>query len=184
MRIRELAFDIGRTIGKRPAASWIFCLSERALPLHRLARSRRCVAFCHPRPIARPHVLVVPTTPFPSLAHARTANDKKVALLWEMLQLAREVTADHDADWRLVINGGTRQDIGQVHGHLMYDDLEVPTHSIDIDDPTVHPHGWEQLLHSIETAHRIQNNGYSVTFRFQSSGGVVASFSESHASET
>lgn len=184
MRFRELAFDIGRTIGKRPVASWIFCLTERALPLHRLARSRRCVAFCHPRPVARPHVLVVPTTPFPSLAHARIADGKKVALLWEMLQLAGEVTAGHDADWRLVVNGGTRQDIGQVHGHLMHDDLEASANPIDLDDPAIQPHGWEHLLHHVETAHNTPNNGYSVTFRFQSSGGVVASLSESHASET
>lgn len=184
MRLRESAFKIGRMIGKRPIASGLFCVTERALPLHRLARSRRCVAFCHPKPTYSPHVLVVPTTPFPSLAHSRMEPAKKAELLWEMIQLARDVTADHDADWRVVINGGSRQDIGQVHGHLIHDVAEPSAYSVDVHDPAEQLGGWEHILRWIEAAESIPGNGYSVTFRLLPEKKVVASFSESNAFES
>lgn len=179
MTLRELAFDIGRKLGKHRATSRIFCLLERALPLHRLGRSQHCVAFDHPRPSWQPHILIVPTTPFPALSTDRLTVQQKSELIWEMVMLARTVTRENDADWRMVINGGKRQDIGQVHGHLIHADREPPTDAIALADPAVQPGGWEQLFARVRRADAVPGNGYSTIFRLLADDSTMASLTHS-----
>lgn len=179
MRAQEKAFDIGRAVGKHPLASRLFCFVERALPLQRLARSGRVVAFRHPRPSYDPHILVVPTTPFPALGTPSLTPEQRASLLWEMVQLARPLAVPSAADWQMVINGGTRQDIGQVHGHLIHTRSASTAMPLQLNDPESHPAGWKSLLDRVHQAATVPGNGYSVIFSFQPDEGVAMVFSES-----
>jgi diadenosine tetraphosphate (Ap4A) HIT family hydrolase len=179
MRIQEKAFDIGRAIGKHPLASRLFCLVERALPLQRLARSGQVVAFRHPRPSYDPHILVVPTTPFPALATSSMTVARKSALLWEMVTLARSLTDPSQTEWQMVINGGERQDIGQVHGHLIHASGAAAGPSWDLGDPERETDGWNGLLDRVHRASQVPSNGYSVTFHFEPGDRLTVTFSES-----
>lgn len=181
MLVREIAFDIGRKLGKKPMTSWLFCAFERALPLHRLARSKHAVAFCHPHPTYQPHVLVVPTTPFPALTNARPDDRQKAALMWEMTQLSQKVTAESDSVWRMVINGGARQEVGQVHGHLIHDEPGSTVDAVAISDPDMQFTGWDQIFRWVKAAQRGPDYGFSVAFHLLAGGTVSASFSESKA---
>ncbi len=179
MRVQEKAFDIGRAIGKHPLASRLFCLVERFLPLQRLARSGTIVAFRHPRPSFDPHILVVPTVPFPSLDASSLTIARKSAILWEMATVARSLADPAPAQWQMVINGGVRQDIGQVHGHLIRAEGDRTATGWTLRDPRLESEGWESLFDRIHQATGVPGNGFSVTFRFAPNNCLVASFSES-----
>ncbi|MCA9834720.1 MAG: HIT domain-containing protein [Thermomicrobiales bacterium] len=160
LSLKTVAFNIGRRIGKHPLASRVFYLSERFLPVERLARSEHVAAFRHPRPSWIPHILIVPTTPFPELVTSKLSLERKSEILGEMLALAQQVAAteDTDASWFVIINGGIRQEIGQVHGHLIHEphDVGEPTHSIAT------ANGWKPLLETLQRANEVPDNGYSL----------------------
>ena len=179
MRVQEKAFDIGRALGKRPFVSRLFCLVERALPLQRLARSHMAVACRHPRPGYDPHILVVPTTPFPTLATSSLPVARKSELVWEMVALARPLADPTQAQWQMIINGGQRQDIGQVHGHLIHAASDAIGPMREMDDPTSDPDEWNRLFDRIHRAAGVPANGFSVTFHFRPAERIAASFSES-----
>lgn len=176
MRINRIAFQVGRRIGKHPLAGWLFCLCERLLPLNRLARQEGLVAFHHPRPTADPHVLIVPTRPVSSLTSDRLADKARAQLLWNMIELAQKLTPQlPESDcWQLVINGGSRQDIGQLHGHLLHasDGLtDVPREgSLPGSGPTV----WQEVFDELRKADQVPDDGFSLIFHWKSQGPITA----------
>lgn len=160
MSARTTAFRIGRRIGKHPLASRAFCLSERFLPVERLARSNRVVAFRHPRPSWEPHILIVPTIPFPALITPKLSIETKSAILNEAIVLARRVAEgeNRDSTWFLIINGGVRQEIGQVHGHLIQESQTLVSTVYAITNET----NWVPILTALQKASENPDNGYSL----------------------
>lgn len=177
----EVAFKVGRRIGKHPLAGWMFCLAERLLPLKRIARGNGLVAFHHPRPIDNPHVLIVPTRPVSSLSTQRLSDEAKSTLLWGMVELARTLTPRLPASerWHLVINGGTRQDIGQLHAHLLHTSDVPSTDLFDVSQPGSEFGVWQRLLDEIDEANRDPNNGFSLIFQWNQEGSVSAYVTQS-----
>ncbi|MCO5228201.1 MAG: hypothetical protein M9934_07945 [Thermomicrobiales bacterium] len=164
-QLKRAAFSIGRRMGKHPLTARVFCLLERMLPVERLARSEHCVAFHHPRPSWNPHILVVPTVPFPAIGTQTIQSQQQFALMWEMVQLANRVADDLNLDDSLTmtINGGTRQEIGQMHGHLTTllpaSDTIV---SLVLGDPDIDPEPWNALLHTWCSIAAVPGSGYSL----------------------
>lgn len=170
---RSYLFGIARAIGKHPAAGALFCLTERFLPLQRQGRSGQAVAFMHPRPSYDPHILIVPTRPFPSLTSDRVGTETKATLLANVVRLAQHIaeTADPTARWQLIINGGERQDVGQVHGHLVQNEAHpaVWPLSIPIDDWS--GARWRQVLAMAQSASSA--DGYSLVFELGDSAEIL-----------
>lgn len=179
MRIRTIAFGIGRKIGKHPFASRLFCMVEPILPVQRIARSVHSVAFYHPKPSEDGHILVVPTVPFPALAASKPDQVMKSRLLWDMLQLAARVGERDPADWQVILNGGMRQDIGQVHGHLIHRTIEALTYEFTLENPEFRPEHWHQLFARIDKAHAIPGNGYSLICIVGTDDNVTVAFTQS-----
>lgn len=167
-KLQTVSFLIGRRIGKRPLAGRTFCLTERWLPLHRIERTSDLVAFHHPRPIANPHILIVPTLPFPGLSTKKMPVEMKARLIWNACQLAQGIVTSINADacWQLVFNGGTRQDIGQVHGHLLRWSSSKQHSGQPVTDPAIDPGFWCELFTRINAAAQNPENGYSLVFRW------------------
>lgn len=171
MSLGNTAFGIGRRIGKHPLAGRIFCLAERWLPLKRVARTHTLVAFHHPRSIANPHVLIVPTRPLPSLTAPMRSSENRAETIWQMVILAREIGLNMHAAaaWQMVINGGNRQDIGQMHGHLLLDHTS-PTASDAIDSAG----DLLPFLERLRDIARVPDAGYSLVIRWKEDGDVWA----------
>lgn len=168
MALGELAFKIGRRIGKHPIAGRLFCLTERLLPVKRVAREHGLVAFHHPRPVAEPHILIVPTTPVASITTHKLDDDAMFATIWSMVELAQRVS-DHlppNQGWQLVINGGERQDIGQMHGHLLHSDADSMPDAFPLYDPADDTIGWSALLSTLRDASEISGAGCSLIIRW------------------
>ena len=180
MTAGEFAFRIGRRVGKHPVAGRLFCLTERLLPISRIARQDDLIAFHHPRPIAKPHVLITPTRPVSSLTADGIDEGQRAALIWKMVKLGQELTPRLPANeyWQFVINGGARQDIGQMHAHLMHTDsyfvegtlLKEPKSALDV---------WQNVFGMIHDADRRPSNGYSLEIRWSAGQPVIAQVTQS-----
>lgn len=93
-------------------AHWSFLL-----PLKRLQETPECIAFAHPKPAYEHHLLIVPKKSIPNLL----ALGKELHYAMALLATAQNIVAN--LNWRpgsyvFCANGGSRQDIPQVHFHL------------------------------------------------------------------
>lgn len=98
--------------------AWLWWL----LPVRRVGQTARVLAFEHPAPSWQPHILLVPKRAIRSLVAARPADARLVGEIVRLgLGLAlRRRLAEHETDpgFALMVNGGTYQDVPQLHFHL------------------------------------------------------------------
>jgi histidine triad (HIT) family protein len=104
-------------------AGWVIAWGVRrmslALPVRRLRETDTLLAFYHPRPAYPLHVLIVPKRACPSLMQL-TAQD--AAFLTDLMTTVQSLVAElglEQRGYRLVANGGSNQDVGQLHFHLI-----------------------------------------------------------------
>lgn len=102
----------------RLAFAWLWWL----LPVRRVGQTARVLAFEHPAPSWQPHILLVPKRAIRSLVAARAADAR---LVGEIVRLGmgialRRGLADGETSpgFALLVNGGTYQDVPQLHFHL------------------------------------------------------------------
>jgi diadenosine tetraphosphate (Ap4A) HIT family hydrolase len=92
------------------------------LPVRKVGQTARVLAFEHPAPSWQPHLLLVPKRAIRSLLAAETAD---VGLVGEIVRLGlglalRRGLAERPtgSGFALMVNGGTYQDVPQLHFHL------------------------------------------------------------------
>lgn len=120
-KISAFIFTAVRTVGKQPWVAPVFCHVQRFLPLDYVAQTDNTIAINHPRAGWPGHVVITPTSPCRGLLSDREPLANRGLHMWEIYLLGREVAEAQPADERgnvLFINGGRRQEIGQIHGHL------------------------------------------------------------------
>jgi histidine triad (HIT) family protein len=107
----------GRAVGV--VVRWGFAHMSGCLPVSRLYESDSVVAFYHPRPAYAVHVLIVPKR---GIAGLGAVGAKDQPLLGEVVAAAQRVVRMlglEEQGYRLVVNGGAYQDVGQLHFHLI-----------------------------------------------------------------
>jgi len=90
-----------------------------AIPVHRLHETETLMAFHHPKPSYKFHVLIVPKQAVTTLMDLDSKNTTFLSDLYGAVQsLVREyqLTA-----YRVIVNGGEYQDFPQLHFHLISD---------------------------------------------------------------
>lgn len=98
---------------------WSLTHMSFAIPLHKLRETPTLIAFHHPQPSYPTHVLILPKKAIANLA-ALTAQD--APLLVDVFQVTNSLVEElglEAAGYRLIVNGGTFQDIPQLHWHLV-----------------------------------------------------------------
>ncbi|MGI6239292.1 MAG: HIT family protein [Christensenellales bacterium] len=108
----RLLIRIARMDGIGALVSFLLRHVSRCLPIKRLYEDARLIAFRHPAPSADPHILIVPK------ARMRTARDVSDAMFADAARTACMLAAGH-APLEMRINGGARQEVMQVHFHLL-----------------------------------------------------------------
>ena len=100
---------------------WIFTHMSFALPVKRLRETNSLIAFYHPNPTYKIHILLVPKKAISNLT-ALTPSDQ--GFLVELFQCVQSLVAElrlEEAGYRLIVNGGKYQQIPQLHFHLVSD---------------------------------------------------------------
>ncbi len=90
-----------------------------AIPVKRLRETETLMAFYHPKPSYKFHVLLVPKKAVVSLEDFDSKDSIFLAELFFTVQsLVKEF---HLSAYRLIVNGGEYQDFPQLHFHLVSD---------------------------------------------------------------
>lgn len=103
----------------RGLASWMIGSMSFALPVQRLRETPTLIAFHHPRPNYRLHILLMPKQPVSSLTALAPAN---TAFLQDLVAAVQSLVAEfglEQAGYRLITNGGPYQDVPHLHFHLV-----------------------------------------------------------------
>jgi histidine triad (HIT) family protein len=92
-----------------------------AMPVHRLRETPTLVAFYHPQPAYRVHILLVPKRAIASLADVGPGDGDFLRDLFAVaVGLVAELELEQNG-YRMVVNGGKYQELPQLHFHLIAD---------------------------------------------------------------
>lgn len=89
------------------------------IPVDRLLETPTLLAFYHPKPTYPVHILIVPKKGIRDMIHL-TSEDNM--LLVEVFQVVRRLVDELKLEkqgYRLICNGGSYQEVQQLHFHLI-----------------------------------------------------------------
>ena len=102
-----------------PLIGWIFAHMSFVIPVQRLRETESLMAFQHPKPSYKFHVLLVPKKAIISLMKLDSNDSVFLSDLYAAVQSL--VDEYHLTAYRLIVNGGEYQDFPQLHFHLISD---------------------------------------------------------------
>jgi histidine triad (HIT) family protein len=98
---------------------WIFTHMSFAIPIKRLRETSSLIAFQHPSPSYKVHLLLVPKRQVQSLADF---DPQDTAFLTDLYATVQSLVKEFDLNaYRLIVNGGEYQDFPHLHFHLISD---------------------------------------------------------------
>jgi histidine triad (HIT) family protein len=112
-----IALARGRAVGV--VVRWGFAHMSGCLPVSRLYETDSVVAFYHPQLAYAVHVLIVPKR---EIAGIGAVGAKDLSVLGDVVAAAQHLVRAlglEERGYRLVVNGGAYQDVGQLHFHLI-----------------------------------------------------------------
>jgi len=89
------------------------------VPVKKIMQNKNAVSFLHPSPAYSEHILIIPRKIARTVFYL-TAND-----FLEVVNMAVKIRQRNNADYSLLINGGSRQDVMQAHFHLFTDNIAI-----------------------------------------------------------
>lgn len=103
---------------------WIFAYFSFAIPGEKLIETDKLVAFHHPSPSYPLHILIVPKSKLRSVLELPSNDGSFESGLFKAVNdLVRKFNLE-DFGYRLIVNGGSAQDVAHLHFHLVSDDYE------------------------------------------------------------
>ena len=100
-----------------PIIGWIFAHMSFAIPVKLLRETQTLMAFHHPRPSYKFHVLPVPKK---SVASLKDIDATDATFLSDLFATIQSLVDEFNlAAYRLIVNAGEYQDFPQLHFHLI-----------------------------------------------------------------
>jgi histidine triad (HIT) family protein len=111
---------LARSRFARLVIGWVFAHMSWAIPVKRLRETDTLIAFHHPKPSYPVHILIVPKKAIADLTALSTADERDfmVDLFATVQSLISEMNLE-ETGYRLICNGGSYQDVPQLHFHLV-----------------------------------------------------------------
>ncbi len=91
---------------------------NKLLPVNRIKETDKVVAFWHPKPFWEKHILLVPKKPIKSIT---TLKEEDYPYIQELYKLVKEIVEElgwDKTEYTVLTNGGSRQEVNQLHFHL------------------------------------------------------------------
>jgi histidine triad (HIT) family protein len=100
-----------------PLIGWIFTHMSFVIPVKRLRETETLMAFYHPKPSYKFHVLLVPKK---AVASLKDFDSKDSMFLSDLYSTVQSLVEEYQLSaYRLIVNGGGYQDFPQLHFHLI-----------------------------------------------------------------
>ncbi len=117
----DIFYRLARTKAGRFLVRLLFTRMTFALPVSRLRETETLLAFWHPKPAYKFHVLLTPKRPAASLAELDPSDS---ALMTDLVSVVQSLVKEYNLEqggYRLIVNGGEYQDFPHLHFHLISD---------------------------------------------------------------
>lgn len=116
MNLGKFLFSMAKT----PLGDYIvgttFESFSNALPVKRVYENKMIIAFWHPKPFWEKHIVIVPKKKIKNIASIK--NDDQ-AFINEVFVSVKDIVQKLGwTEYTLLVNGGNRQEINQIHFHL------------------------------------------------------------------
>lgn len=112
---------LATSMGGRNLVALALILMKSIFPEQKIAETETLVAFYHPKPVHRFHVLLMPKKPLASLVELA---DEQSLFLQEVIKTVKQIVLEYHLEgygYRLICNGGAYQDFPYLHFHLISD---------------------------------------------------------------
>lgn len=100
---------------------WMITHMSNLLPVNKIRETKSLVVFHHPQPVHALHVLLVPKRPYANLMEV---SGEDTDFLADLIHMVQELVGEYGLEqcgYRLIVNGGTYQDVPHLHFHLVSD---------------------------------------------------------------
>jgi len=98
------------------------------LPVDRLYETPRLVAFHHPKPVYPIHILIAPKKAVKNISQlVETGSEFAPHFMEDLLNCVCKLVEDfalERAGYRLIVNGGSYQDVPELHFHLLSGEIK------------------------------------------------------------
>ena len=108
----------------RAVMSWVISNMSFIIPSERLRETASWIAFYHPRPAYKFHILLIPKHEYKSLTEIPVEDTKVISELVVVVQSIIEEYKLNHTRYRIITNGGNYQDVPYLHFHLVADELK------------------------------------------------------------
>lgn len=118
MNIKEKVFELAKTPAGEAVVGLIFEKFSKLLPIKRVKETDKVIAFWHPKPFWEKHIVIVPKKAIKSLTTLKPEDSDYIG---EIYLVAKEIVLElgwNKSGYTILINGGDRQEVGQIHFHL------------------------------------------------------------------
>lgn len=107
-------------MAKTPIGDYVvgttFELLSSALPVKRVYENDWVIAFWHPKPFWEQHILIVPKKKIKDLI---SLQDSEMVFVSEVFKAVKVIVGQLGwKEYTLLVNGGDRQEVNQMHFHL------------------------------------------------------------------
>lgn len=117
-RVAEHAFTLAKTSLGDLLVGLAFGKFSSVLPVRKVRETDMALAFWHPKPFWDEHILIVPKK---HIRNISSLSQDDLRYVTEVYALAKEVVRELEWDtteYSITTNGGTRQEVNQLHFHL------------------------------------------------------------------
>jgi histidine triad (HIT) family protein len=117
--MRNLLYRLAKMRLGRFLIRLLFANFSFALPMKRLRETDTLIAFFHPKPSHKLHILIVPKMRYETISDIPPGGGFTDDLFETVKYLIKQFDLK---SYRLILNGGDYQEIGQLHFHLISDE--------------------------------------------------------------
>jgi histidine triad (HIT) family protein len=118
MKLSEAIFSLAKLPVGDLVVGIAFGKLNNLLPVKKIMETDKAIAFWHPKPFWEKHILVVPKKAIKNLT---SVSEKDYPYINDVFKLTKEIVSQlnwHEGGYSVLINGGDRQEVGQLHFHL------------------------------------------------------------------
>ncbi len=117
--VKELLLKIAKSPSMGSIVGMAFRFCSPVIPVKKVLQNREIIAFYHPKPSYRNHLIITPKRAIKNLQEL--SLEKFFGYFPAILSAAYEVSGKNPEfrdNFTLIANGGPRQEVGQVHFHM------------------------------------------------------------------